>query len=210
MSNYKNFFQDFPNRCVRLLDLGSVATQADLDVTLLLAVAWQAIGVPLDRLKSSHPSGDAAQFNRAKKALSQILKKKCGTSPLFQDGCGGFDPDAWKFKVCDPEEVKSECVGPMGTIEDEECGMIVRVLRNALAHGNLRTDGNPIKRLVFVSRVSHENPNLGYNRLECASDTLRRFLKSWVNELKRLSLDPEEIVESPRFAAPKWHENEAA
>jgi hypothetical protein len=73
-----------------------------------------------------------------------------------------------------------------------------------------QTDGNPIKRLVFVSRVSHENPNLRYNRLECATDTLRRFLKSWVNELKKLSLDPEEIVESPRFAAPKWHENEAA
>ena len=212
MSNYRNFVEDFPSRCIDLLDFTAQAEKKDLEVTLLLAVAGQAIIMPVERLdinspdsrsEATHPSGDATVFKSAKSKLDKVLDKECKTSRLFHGEHGRFDPAAWEYKECDADEVNADSVEDLKPIDNKKCRTILKILRRALAHGNLRTDGkDPINRLVFFSEIREKGRPIKYERLECDPDTLRRFLKAWANELKKLDLNPEQVIESPTW----WQE----
>jgi hypothetical protein len=207
MSAYANYVKDFPTRCIELLDLTLHAEKKGLDVTLLLAVAGQAVMMPLERLEllrstlsaqrtdGNHPSGDAKTFKSAADKLSEALDKQCKVSSLFQNDHKEFDPDSWKYNECELGGVNLENVEPMKSIADKSCRTILKILRNALAHGNLRTDGKPINRLIFLSRVSKDVEK--YHRLECHPDELRRFLKAWANALRSLKLDPDKFIDWP-------------
>ena len=235
MSAHSNVVQDFPKRCTRLLELWHDAKTKDLEVTLLLAVAGQALIMPLERLdvlsrtdgvypvcdnkhnvpdspaaeaKIPHPSGDARTFKRAADQLSKLLGQKCNQSRLFRDAEGSF-LDAWRYTECDLVESNSETFRPQKPIADKNCRTILKVLRHALAHGNLRTDGNPINRLVFLARkYSGGDTKLHY--LQCDPYTLLRFLRAWTKEITNLQLDPKQVIEAPRFMAMPWLEDEAA
>ncbi|TLD71167.1 hypothetical protein FEM03_09685 [Phragmitibacter flavus] len=197
MSYYTNFVKDFPSRCLDLLKFEMEAKNKNLEVTLLLVVAGQAIFMPYERLdlnnsKNKHPSKDFEKFETARSDLQKELAKKCKDSRLFKDENGSYNSHAWIYKECAPDQVNHEAVPGMRPVEDKLALTIVKILRNALAHGNLRTNGNPIDRLVFLSGI-YESPN--YNRLECTPDSLRCFLKNWATMLKKLKIDHATIIE---------------
>lgn len=221
MSAYRDYIRDFPKRCIRLLDFELDAKKRELEVTLLLAIAVQAIVMPLERLeilneRLEHPSGDAEKFRLARNKLRELLNETCRRSPFFYGANGQFDASAWTFKQCDQDGVMSNHIRPLGSIENEFCDTIFRVLRNAFAHGNLQTRsdpetaGNPIVGLVFVSLIDPSKPHYGYWRLECAPATFRRFLKSWVRHLGELELMPQEIAEPATYPTKLLRECEQA
>jgi hypothetical protein len=206
MSAYANFVKDYPSRCLKLLDLRLEVEKKNLEVTMLLAVAGQSIIMPLERLEIAspeqpHPSADAKIFKRAAHKLSSILNKTCGESDLFSK-----DLDDWKYKEChSTEEAVKEFVQQTKSVSEKKCLTIFKILRNAMAHGNLRTNGNPISSLIFLSRISDTGK---FNRLECSPEALRKLLQNWAEELKDLDLMPDQIIESSHYFSD--HEEEVA
>jgi hypothetical protein len=201
MSAYKNFVQDFPTRCTSLLDMfDRQAAQGNREVTLLLAVATPSLIVPFERLhKDAHPSRDDQRFVEAAATLDAELKSQCDASRLWQqfaefdwcykklDALRG-DPDAWGLD--------SDTKG----IGAKQTKTVLGILRNALAHGNVWTRGDPIEKLVFVSRVCHERPDGPFHSLQCSPLVLAAFVRGWVGFLKDLNIPGDTFVETPFFA----------
>ncbi len=201
MSAYECWVTDFPKRCKELLaNLSPCAKAHDREVTLLLAVASVCIAVPLDRMteesdgRPAHPSGDrGADPNRAKK-FDDLLKSKVRDLQLWNDlgdrfiGCCKLknhegDPDSW------PELDNPECLGP-----DKQLKTVLKHVRNALAHGNLYTQDNPISRIVLLSRPDHNIEK--YNYLVLQPDQLAAILKYWIDELVKLEPSAQDIAQA--------------
>ncbi len=173
----------------------------DLEVTLLLNIASSGLIVPYARLsEDAHPSGDAIRFHEAKVSLNQVLDAPFQGSQLhpeansgswrfgkLKDLCG--DPDAWAWDNVKPITAK-KTVRP-----------IVKVLRNALAHGNVFTKGRPhIETLVFISRIDREKPELGYECISVSPADFKAFLDCWLVVLSNAHIPGEIFTEAGIFA----------
>jgi len=201
MSAYKNFVQDFPTRCKSLLDMfDSQAARGNREVTLLLAVATPSLIVPFERLhKEAHPSRDDQRFAEASATLGAELSSQCDASRLWQQ----FKESDWRYKKLgtlrgDPDAwgLDSDTKG----IGAKQTKTILAILRNALAHGNVWTRGDPIGTLVFVSRVCLDKPEGPFHSLQCSPLVLAAFVRGWVGFLKDLNIPGDTFVETPFFA----------
>ncbi len=189
MSSYKAFIKCFPDRCGKLLDLYfKDAEQKDLEITLLLSIATAALIVPFGRLtEESHPSGDREKFVNAKNALDAVLAQKFIGSSLWPGNSTG----SWKFGLLNNIDSEPD-MWPVdeftGVGEGEICNDIIKTLRNALAHGNIFFRGNPcIDRLIFLSRIHHRKPELGYRCVVVTPLDLKTMINKWfmmINDLK--------------------------
>ncbi|MBE0448305.1 MAG: hypothetical protein IBX64_09455 [Actinobacteria bacterium] len=66
----------------------------------------------------------------------------------------------------------------------KKASTVAKVLRNALAHGNIFTRGNShINILVFLSRINHEHPEFGYNCITVSPLDFKRFMLKWFDIL---------------------------
>ena len=197
MSAFKNFVQDFPKRCTDILNLfGHEAEMKDREVTLLLSVATPSLIIPFERLhKANHPSNDLIRFKAASEQLNTELKKKCKDSCLWTNQTWQYkmlkelqgDPDAWGLDA----DAKS--------IIDKHTCTVLSILRNALAHGNIWTTGEPINTVVFVSLVSHEKPMGPFHCLQCSPLIFAKFLRNWIAFLSLLSIPGGTFVETSDF-----------
>jgi hypothetical protein len=185
MTAYSDFIQDYPSRCRRLFDIHFKNAQSnDLEVTLLLNVTSSGLIVPYERLsEDAHPAHDADRFAEAKARFDELLEASFLDSGLWNTSdpkswrCGKLrhlsgDPDAWGL-------------GELRSVNREKkSSSIVRVLRNALAHGHVFTRGRPhIDELVFLSRCCQSAPEAGYNCVVVSPDDLKRFVLNWLNTL---------------------------
>jgi hypothetical protein len=83
---------------------------------------------------------------------------------------------------------------PLKSSEAKDANIILRTIRNALAHGNIvyldkdgyETAGNRLVYLAFLSR--HENGN-GYRVAIFDEETFLAFLKAWIGWLAALPLE---------------------
>jgi hypothetical protein len=202
MTAYRNFIQDWPERCRRLLLLNfKNAKRNDLEVTLLLSIAASGLIVPYARLsEAAHPSGDAARFEEAKNRLDQVLDAQFLSSKLHP----GAEPGAWRFGKLkelrgDPDAWDMDCLLPL--TDKKKVRPLVKVLRNALAHGNVFTRGWPhIETLVFLSRISNERPELGYNCLTVSPIDFKEFVLNWLHTLSQASIPGQIFTEADLFA----------
>jgi hypothetical protein len=185
MTAYSNFIHDYPIRCQKLLDrYFKDAQRNDLEVTLLLNVASSGLIVPYARLsEDAHPARDAERFAAAKAKLDRALDTALLNSELWDT----TDPTLWRFGECrdlsgDPDTWDLDALKPVS--RKKKAGSIVKVLRNALAHGNVFTRGRPhIDTLVFLSRISHDDPKLGYNCVTVSPSDLKVFVLKWLKTL---------------------------
>lgn len=181
MSAYKNFITDLPERCMNLLEHCNIAAKKNnKEVTLLLSVALLSLTIPFERLKNIHPSGDSKKFNKIKENVDHELEKSVKESDLFNEKwlykkskTIGGDPDSWELNSSKPIVDTSK-----------KTKSIINILRNALAHGSIWTTKNPIEKLLFVSYISAEKPEKGFDILLCSPDEFSNFMKKWVNVLK--------------------------
>jgi len=163
-------------------------------VTLLLAVANPCLIFPYERLcKDKHPSHDRQKFIEAKKTLDAELRKECGKSCLWSS----FSANDWRYKKLDK---LSDDFGELGLdretkpITSKKVQDTLTNLRNALAHGNIWTIGNPIETLVFVSLVSLNQPKGPFNTLQCSPKIFLHFIKNWIDFLRHLSIPTDAFV----------------
>jgi hypothetical protein len=155
MTAPRNFIEDFPSRCVDLLDALLVkATAEDREVTLMLCVAALSIATPLERLEligkqGDHPSGDRQRFADAYCILNARLDGTVGDSGWWpQNGLLFGDID---LKSGEPVEWMRRLpqLDPKTILKD-----VLSVIRHSLAHGNIfvnPTQGQ-IERILLVNK----------------------------------------------------------
>jgi hypothetical protein len=196
MSSYDNFIRDFPSRCRDLLQMfQDKAELENRDVTLLLAIAASGLIIPRARLiETDHPSGDVHNFKSAAREMEKEMKnsflKSRFTKPVGQQWRYG---DVEIAKGGYPEGINTLCES---ISVKKQTGSVIKIIRNALAHGNILTRGNPIKRMFFLSK-----PFKGAIRYDCIDvtfDDFKFFLEKWFEFLSSLNL-PNEISEGVDF-----------
>jgi hypothetical protein len=186
MTAYRDYVVDFPSRCLEVMEMATrTAKLRQREVTLTIMVASAGLVVPYERLsaKKAHPSGDAATFSDTSKNLNQLMQSNFLESPLARkDGswCGGKlrsisgDPDSW------PELQNAK---PFGA--DKTVGGVIRIIRNALAHGNIFTCGDPIREIVFVCERTDSQGNVqGFSFALVSPEDFQFFLIEWFTFLK--------------------------
>ena len=199
MSAYKNFVQDFPLRCLDVLELARPsAGLKQREVTLALMVASAGLVIPYERLasKKAHVSGDPQTFADASSKLTSLLEGRFLTSPLAANTiswCAGKlktitgDPDSW------PELSPTK---PM-TVE-KFTGTVVSAIRNALAHGSIYTLGNRIESIIFISkRDVFDKDGIktrdDFSYILVSPVDFLTFLKNWFSFIEALNLDLNDI-----------------
>lgn len=186
MSEYKNFIQDFPTRCGEILEsYQKRATFQGREVTLMLSIASAGFLVPFERIKASHPSGDAFRYSNISTEIKALFKTKFNESKL-SDGISGAwwygklashsgMPDDWP-EMKDLRPVSNK----------EKTREILHHLRNALAHGNIFTMGKKIKKIIFLSTKEKDSPQFYY--LAVTPNDFSTFLTNWFGFLDNLQL----------------------
>jgi hypothetical protein len=202
MSSYKNFVSDFPARCGALLgDFERPARLRKREVTLMLCVAMPSIVVPLERLAGprwgpeganpGHPSRDWERFEQAKSSLETLFESAFRGSPIWPDAASR----SWRFgelsDVSNGPDSWTELHTPKPLGSDRKAKTVLLHIRNALAHGNIFTRGNPeIEQIILLSRPRGADR---FRFLAVAPADFRAFLKYWLEFLGELEL-PEDVI----------------
>lgn len=191
MSAYRDFTRDFPSRCIEVLDHHmDWAKFRGRDVTLLLMVASAAFLVPYERLKpestrSPHPSGDIERFAELAKRLEELMDAKfCGSR-----FCPGKE-NSWKVAKEVPfvhgdldSWFPPQSLKPVSG--EKAISSMLKLIRNALAHGNVFAAGNPIGTLIFVQRrETDESSNTKFEVLSVHPRDFNNFIREWVAFLR--------------------------
>jgi len=199
MSAYTNFVSDFPERCNDILkSFVERAHGRNLEVTLMLSVASTGFVIPFERLRfkdeSAHPSRDRERFREAARKLDETRELCFLDSALW-----GASPGSWVFarEVEDEQrELDSwpELQTPKSLTKKKKTESTLKHLRNALAHGNIFTRGDPIDRLVFLSKPCEESPK--FDMLAVSPDDFYTFLQKWFSFLSSLHMPPDVYQDS--------------
>ena len=190
MTAYTDFTRDFPGRCLEVLDSASAdAVAKGREITLLFMAASASLLVPFERLKpdtsnSVHPFRDNKRYCAAATQLEALLGESFVASALY--------PGSHSFEIA--KNVKSVQGDPDGWLptagliqldQSEKVDAILRLIRNALAHGNIYTDGDPIKKLIFVTeirdkkRVPKGSP-VEFDVIRVGYKDFQEFVRAWV------------------------------
>ena len=187
----ERFVTEYPARCRQLLDLlEGPAREADLVGSFALLVASAAFTIPFARMvEKAHPL--SAPEDELYDAV-EGLKKQSFADAKFWDG---EKPGFFRYAkiVTEAEDsvrwrnAKGE--HPLASSEMKDANVILRTIRNALAHGNVvyldkdgyETAGNRLVYLAFLSR--HENGD-GYRVAIFDEETFLAFLKAWIEWLQ--------------------------
>jgi hypothetical protein len=203
MSAYKDFVSDFPARCLDILRMAEKPARVQQrEVTLALLVASAGFVVPFERL-GDHPTGDATRYAEASRKLNGLLTEKFLSSALATGAtswCGGKlasvsgDPDSW------PEMTQPKKLSGEKTVRG-----VVKVVRDALAHGNIFTHGDQISKIIFVHcHYVYRDGSKEYKEADfitASPDDFLIFLKAWFEFLKSENIPAELTAQSISNAA---------
>ena len=209
MSEYRDFFQDFPSRSVDLLNsFYENASNIDREVTLSIAMSYGALLFPFERLrttsKTPHPTNDCS--NNAKHAenfKNQMEKRFCDFRPR-----NPFVSWDWYYgkQMVDLGDVKRAAneATKMLISKEKKVSSIIKLIRNSLAHSNILTFESPIEWIVFYScKPPREDEQVIYpieiEFLRTSPILFKNFLIDWVQflQINPLSLeDYRELIEN--------------
>jgi hypothetical protein len=185
MSSYALFIKNFPDRCNHLLTTYyHSAKTTDTELTLMIAIASSGFIIPYERLHSK--CYDEISKN-TKKQIEGFLKR-----------------DFIDFFLCDKETTSSWHIGENIIYKrDDKCrdfvrslqpvlnnlklvseqhkvGYILRILRNAMAHGSIFTSGGAyIDKIYFFDERKKAV-------IEVSPDDFYMFLQKWFRYLSKL------------------------
>jgi len=216
MSSYSNFIKDFPKRCLDILNTYEEhARYIDLEVTFMLAIATAGFVIPFERLRPrsgdlAHPSGDILKFKKARDKFEKILN-----IPFVHSVLWNGDVSSWIFakklkNIQRGPDLWEELNNPKPLSIKKQMSSVLNHLRNALAHGNIFTKGNPIKLIIFLSRCCEYvdgqcKPIDKYDMLAVSPEDFRKFLIDWFNFLASLPIPSgiiqESIMDLPGYSA---------
>ena len=196
--DYKNFIQDFPIRCGKILE--EYRCQELLkgrEVTHMFAIAAAMITIPFARLcERTHPSTNKKKYEQAVGKFANLCDQYFLGSCLWEDK---GEARSWKFGQVSKEDVKE---GPEYWIrdsssltEDIKVKKILKIIRNALAHGSVFTlpAKEQIEKIIFLSKIRVRGKfTKNYNMLTVSPEDFYGFLVNWVSFLRdELKIPPE-------------------
>lgn len=207
MTAYKNFVDDFPNRCREILKFaGKPALFRGREVTLALMVASAGLVVPYERLKPDggeidHPSGDNKKFSAAAEKLRGLLAESFLSSAVWGAPVSTWHSGKLKSVTGDPDSWdglrKRQPVQSEKTVRN-----VLRVIRNALAHGNIFTFRDPIEAIIFINANVNDRKDVrDYSFVFVAPTDFQIFLEKWFDFLAQLDIPQTEAFEVLRDAA---------
>lgn len=168
----------------------------DLEVTLLLAIAGSGLLIPYARLTEfNHPSKDSNRFELARDFIDTVLQSKFVGSPLHPES----DPGSWKIgSLIDitesPDFWNWTKIKPIS--KNKTVNPLLKILRNALAHGNIFTMGSPnIESIIFLSKLNAEDPAAGYACLVVSPTEFEDFISRWLGLLAEAKIPGEVFSE---------------
>lgn len=214
MSVYKNFVQDFPERCMRLLKRNE-KMHSDLEITQLFMIASCVLIIPYERLKdrnnslepeykkktrkggeivANHP--DVREFYNLASSIHEELKS------LLREG------NFWKLiqfsakydTIERPSGIELSAKYPIPT--DMTTEKFFNILRNGLAHGNIFVEGNDdrnIVKLTFGQSRIHDSDD--YEFITLSVGDFRQLLMGWTALLFREGLETGVISTDKKSAA---------
>ena len=196
MSSYDNFISDFPKRCDDILkNFFPLANARKREVTLMLAVATAGFSVPFERLRAEqHPARDRELFDDAARQFDVLLESPFLESPLWDAPAASW---AFSNKIENIQQELDfwpELRQPKPLSKEKTTKSVLKHLRNALAHGNVFTRGNPIDLLVFLSRPSEDRSS--FAMMAVTPSDLYQFLRKWFAFLGSLKMPTDVSEES--------------
>ncbi|MBZ9944492.1 hypothetical protein LB533_25695 [Mesorhizobium sp. BR1-1-13] len=186
----ERFVTEYPARCRQLLDiLEAPARKADLVGSFALLVASAAFTIPFARMvEKAHPLG--APEDKLYDAVEGLKKQSFADAKFWQGAKPGFFRYAKIVTEAENSVRWRNAKGehPLASSEMKDANIILRTIRNALAHGNVvyldkdgyETPGNRLVYLAFLSR--HEGD--GYRVAIFDEETFLAFLKAWIGWLQ--------------------------
>jgi hypothetical protein len=193
------FATEYPERCLQLLEaFEPIAQDRDLFGTFSVMLASSILLVPWERASNRHPlkqeHGGGLQA-----ALKTLEKQKW----LKADFWAGIGPGEWRFSriMGDPNnayEWKDDGGIPSfsseaNTIQKRSVSEVFRVLRNALAHGNIvylddkgwETEGARVQHIAFLSRYEESEEQRAaaetYRLVTVREADFLPFVRAWAH-----------------------------
>lgn len=206
----RRFSVEYPERCLMLLDmLEAKAREQELVGSFSLLAASAVLVIPYERMRSRHPLHRKERDSDLSLALRSLEKEEKFVSAPFWQGEG---PANWRFSriVTDPNRTAEwrdeEGNHPMSpnaknTLAGRKAGQVIRVLRNALAHGNIvYLDSNgaeevdaKVRYIAFLSRYEENEEQQQkantYRVVTMTEDEFLRFVKRWAQWISQFRYD---------------------
>lgn len=203
------FVVEYPERCRQLLEaLEPIARQRELLGSFSLLVAAAMFTIPYERLKARHPLARQDREQPLYEALRRVERQNFLEAEFWQER----RPEGWRLgrimtRPGSTENWKDEDgVHPMrpdarNTIARRTANDVLRVIRNALAHGNIiyldesgvERRGARLSHLAFLSRYEETEEQKAvretYRLVTVTEDAFIEFVKSWASWLESLPPD---------------------
>lgn len=205
----ERFIIEYPERCLELLKvLEPSARRKQLVASFSLLAACSVLTIPFERNKAEHPLRDRERYPDVASALDRVMKQKFVEAELWS----GEYPKAWRFTNVQwnpdstPDDTRSwrgpDHLHPMvadaeNTIEREKVRDVFRVIRNALAHGNViyldasgvESRGKAVHDIAFLSRRDPNDKAKGYFLVAAPEEGFLSLVKCWTKWLTKLPKD---------------------
>lgn len=208
------FVTEYPARCIALLDeMEPIARDKDMLGSFAVLTAGSILNIPLERLSRHHPINGEFESDLYH-SLRAVKKQPWATASFWRHK----DVGQWHFArvVTDPNQVSGwnnekgqpSMSDAANTIGDRTTDMVLRVLRNALAHGNVvylnedgrETAGTRLHSIGFLSRYEESAEQRAaaqtYRLIAVSENDFVNFIRCWANWLSSFSGDYD-LVESP-------------
>lgn len=185
-----------------------MARQRELVGSFSLVVATSVFLIPYERMKAAHPLHRAGQEADVYDAIRRAERQKFLEGEFWPER----PDDVWRFSRImndanrtldwrDEAGAHPMEAGAANSITDRRAGDVLRVVRNALAHGNVvyldeegfETIGARVQYLAFLSRYEDtpEQRELSetYRLVVTTEEGFLHFVKSWATWLARMPQD---------------------
>lgn len=195
----KRFAIDYAERCLKLLEeCEPIARKHDLLGTFSVMLASSILLVPWERAGRRHPITQEQDLNLLP-ALDTLKNQKWFEADFW----AGRPPGDWRFSriMNDPNNVggwadeqgRRSFTASANTIERRRVGEVFRVLRNALAHGNIvyldengrELTPNRVEHLAFISRYEESAEQRAqtetYRLVTVRVSDFLRFVRTWAH-----------------------------
>lgn len=207
----QRFATEYPARCMQLFELMEPAARKhELIGSFSLIVATSVFLIPYERMKARHPLYLPDQDAHIDNRLRAIERQSFLKSEIWN----GELPGPWWFSrimndlnqtSCWEDEKKQHPMAGKAdnSIEKRTTNDVLRVIRNALAHGNVvyldengfETKGARVQHLGFIARYEENEEETAkaktFRLVVATEESFLHFVKSWARWLAKFSFEVE-------------------
>ena len=207
MSVPRRFAIEYPQRALQLIRVfEDQARDQDLIGSFGLLAAASVLTIPYERMKATHFMHREKRDTDLATQIAKLSKVKFLKAPFWSAAPGAWRQSRIMGSVEYVEDWRDEfgrasLSEASNTIENRKAEEVIRVLRNALAHGNIiyldKNDkeivGNRMMSIAFLSRYEESKEqrqkSVSYRVVVTTGDEFLSFVKAWAGWVSSFSLD---------------------